>query len=168
MNLLPCSIIFTFKKRSWFSKLVWYFSKIDTTLAEKRKVSHLALYIGDNMIAESSFGGVAIRNIKKFNTGKYDVYIGRCLLPHECDKIVSYCNESAGLIDYSYLQLFAIMFKKIFRLPNIGDVDKEGMMCVEFILNAFIAGGVNLFKSPAEVTPLDLFTSEHIFVSRRM
>lgn len=163
-NLKPADIIFTFNKDSFFSKLIWLVSKFKKNKDFKKpKISHVLLYLGNNLIIESSFGGVAIKNIKAFKK-KYKIYIGRCINNFDVDNLKQSCIEQAGITKYAYLQIIIIAIKKLFRLHKVGDFQKDAVHCSEFIAAEFKKVNVDLVPQlhPAETSPLDIYNSNII------
>lgn len=163
--LEPCDVLFTFKKGNWFSKLIWWFSKFrNKEIKNEPQISHTAMYLRDGLIIESTFEGVNIKNIKHFNYNFYDVYIGRCLDTFDKELMIKDAYENAGMISYSFKQLFALMFKKIFQLAHIRDVDEKGMHCSEFIASMFKKQDI-IFATdlePHETSPLDIYDSNKL------
>ena len=167
MNKLQIGDIgFSFKKRNLFSALVYAVSRWKTKSASSKKISHCFIYMGDGLIAESSFHGVAIVSIKKYENQKYDLYFKRTtkiMTPQEQQTLWMHAAKQAGLTKYSYGQLFVMLFGKIFNI-RMKDYSKMDKVCSEFVSEDYRLIDINLTgkEDASEDTPLDLFDSEKL------
>lgn len=157
-------IIFTYAKQRTISKLIAYVTCWKTDYKKEPKLSHVSCYIGDKLIYEVYFCGPRIKNIKRFNLKSHNVYIGKVLTDYDKNLLVSNLIDSEGQGKYAIWQLFAILFKKLFGLNKVGDVQKDAVQCTEKIVREFKKVGVDFFPDldPAEVDPLMLFNSSKI------
>lgn len=157
---------FSFNKKNLFSKLIYAVSFWRTTKQSNKKVSHSFIYMGDNLIAEASFAGVAIVNIKKYQDKKHDLYWKRYsnyMNEKEKQTLWMHAANQAGLIKYSFLQLPIIFISKLFNI-KFKDYTKYDKVCSEFVSEAYRAIGVRLTdnEEPSNDTPLDLFESNKL------
>ncbi len=162
--MLSGDIIFTFNKKNFVSYIIWNFSKLNQL---KLKVSHVALYLGDGLIAESTVGkGVRIESIDKYKDPKYIVRVGRCKDYVNAEVLIEYC-KSKNRIKYAYFQLLVIILKKIFKF-KVGDIQEDAMICSEFIVNAYKAVHIELIsnKCAANTSPVDILHSDKINIVR--
>lgn len=134
MDLEIGDIGFTYRKGSPISWLINIFSKIEKDV----KISHVFIYIGDNLISESFFDGVSNKPIDKYLSGKYNVVIKRMdLTDNEKDCLWRYSQEFKGKVKYGYMQLVLLLIKKIYYNFKIFDWSKNQMICSEYIATLF-------------------------------
>jgi len=150
---------FTYEKNSFISRLIYYLSRDKSSDPE---ISHVFLVIDSDFIIEAYWEGITIKSIKKYNS-KYIVRYKRNM--NFKPEWIELIKLSSGMIPYSFVQLIAIFFKKLFGLHKVGDWNKDSMICSEFILEAYKKFGVHLCpgSEPAETTPLDLWKSKKIY-----
>lgn len=154
-------LIFTFKRGNLFSRLIWFFGGAPPQL----KVSHVAIYIGEGLIAEMSFGGLGITGLRKYSVNKYVVHIGRIKIEYDVDSVIAGIKEQVGARKYSYIQIGIILLKKLFGLHVKNDVDGDSAMCSEFIVEILRTHGKidilpGIYSWDAE--PLGIIQSEFI------
>ncbi len=155
-------VLFTFKKGNLFSKLIWKFSKKSES---DPKISHSLLYLGDNIIIESTMlKGVDINVLKHYNEKKYLVKAKRIkgLTKSELRGLKRYAIDKVDELDYSYMQLVFLIFKKIFKLKKVKDFSEDEVMCSEFITDCFkfIDKNVCNEMDSSNISPLDLYNDK--------
>jgi hypothetical protein len=156
---------FTFKRGNIFSKLVYLVSVWKKNTKTSTKISHCFVYMGDGLIAESSFHGVGIFNLKKYGD-KYDIYfkrVDKILTPQEQQTLWMHAAEQAGITKYSYVQLLSFLFGKIFNV-TMKDYSKVDKVCSEFVSEAYRKIDVQFTTNnlPSNDTPLDIFESDKL------
>ncbi len=161
-QIKPGDIGFTFKRRNLFSRFIYAVSIWRTAPKSDKKVSHCFVCLDDGMIAEATFGGVAVVNIKKYFDGEHDVYLKTPAEPithYDRVKGDSFVRESAGVVHYAFWELINLFLTKWFRY-RIFAYSRKDMMCSEFAVEYYASFGRSLTgKDAAASTPLDVFDS---------
>lgn len=161
-------ILFSYNKCNPFSYIIWKISSLLSKIKKKgdiHRVSHTAIYIGEGKLIEASYFGVKIDDADKYKASKYVREYGRCTKNFDADKLVADSSLKAGKVDYAYWQVVTILFKRIFNIKRpIDDVQDDAQTCSEFIAYEFKNVGVTLVpqKHPANVTPVDIYNSNHV------
>lgn len=160
-NLQTGDIINVFNKRNIFHRLVSWLVNRKSNL----KAGHSAIYLFDNLMIEANAMGVKAKKLRTYKKSKYVIYVLR-LKNKMDDSIYKNFLESAVINignRYAFLQLFALLFKYVFRLTKVPDVSKKSMMCSEYVATTYEYAGIQLFdKKPAEVAPQDYFDCDKL------
>ncbi|HPA71671.1 MAG TPA: hypothetical protein PLI62_14215 [Spirochaetota bacterium] len=156
-------IIVVYNRKSWLHRLI---VKV-TDRGSRYKAGHVALYLGNTIIAEANSAGIHRKNWKDYTPGTHCVYLARFigLTEEQYVKMYGFVMDSENE-PYSFFQLPMILIKRIFRLKHVPDVSRKAMICSEFVCNAFRFVGVDLAsgKNAAEVTPIDILCAENFEV----
>lgn len=157
---------FSFNKTKLISRLIYLVSIKNKHLKKpKKQLSHSFIYLGNNLIAEATFTGVIIVNIRKYINSKYDIEFQtpvKHLTASEQDKIFEFAADHAGLTQYSFGQLFVILFNKWFKTRRY-DFSQKEMMCSEFVCDAYEYINRVLVNNDSSMTdPIELYESEEI------
>jgi uncharacterized protein YycO len=159
-KIQPLDIIIVYNPRSWLHRLI--------SRVTHYKAGHVALYLGDGLIAEANRSGVHVKEWKDYRDGMR-VYLARCPdAVGERGRCIREYAANAVNTPYAFGQLVAILFKNIFRLRHVPDVSGQAMICSEFVARAYRAGDVVLCPGirPEETTPADITQSRSVFVMR--
>lgn len=131
---------FSFKKGNLFSRFIYAVSVWKKNLKKpEKKISHAFIYIGNGLIAESTFSGAIIVNVKKYLDDKHDVEFQTPvyqLSTEEKETVFKLCAEQVGIVKYGWGQLFVILFNKWFKTRNF-DFSLKQMDCSEFVANIY-------------------------------
>ena len=157
-KIQPLDIIIVYNPRSWLHRLI--------SRVTHYKAGHVALYLGDGLIAEANRSGVHVKDWKNYRDGML-VYLGRCHNMNETRevKIRQYANDSINR-PYAFAQLAMIFFKNLFNVRHVPDVSKQAVICSEFVARAFKEAGILLCPGirPEETTPGDIMRSRELFL----
>lgn len=156
-TLEPGDVVFTYNHGNWLSRAIWYVSG-DT----RKRVSHVALYLGYGVIAEMMWEGLRVRGVVKYDNPKYEVHARRAKSALDVDRLRALALKAEGDVPYAYLTLLWIAVRKLFRVHRKGDVQKDAMMCSEWIVDSFRAVGYDPYPGcdAADVTPGMLWESK--------
>ena len=169
-DLLPGDAVLVYTS-SLIDRAIQWFSKLHEYKKPDAKVSHVALFLhydekGIPIVAEA-LSHVIVHDGLEYNKTKYTVHVARpklTLTPEMRSQMEAYCKGKAGE-DYSYLQLAAFAFQRIFNLKKVGDWNKSAVVCSEFYCETFD----DLFqfkvfpgKVDWDVTPLDIDESPNM------
>ena len=163
-------ILFTFEKGSMISQAIYWFM----SLFQKRKfpkLSHCAIYVGDDTLIEADFlMGVQFNKVSHYTSGSYSVWQGRykdedvygSLNKLQKNRLHFYLLEQLGK-PYSFKQLFGIILHRLTGLMVYDDFDREAMICSELIAEAYVKCGCRLIRITAPfASPADLFNSRSL------
>ena len=128
------------------------------------RVSHSFIYLGDGMVAESTWGyGAIIRSVKHYAASMYNVYVGKySFTDEEKDTIVQNAIALTNGTSYSLIQIFILLLRgTILNCIPFKDYDKAGMTCSEYVAAVFKNSGKDLFpgKDAADVLPAEILNS---------
>ena len=160
-------VIVTYHKKNLVSQAIGYFTTKYGKIS-KYKACHVHLYLFEELIVEASSNGVDIRTLKGYGPTGFNLFICRYnnMNPELLEKLTKAAMLHAGE-DYSYFQLFVMMFKYVFKMKKTKDVSKKAMMCSECIAQLFIDAGEPLFDIPPhEVAPAHFIESEKFTVRK--
>lgn len=155
---------FSFKKRNILSKIIYRISIFNMILKKKpKRISHTFIYIGHGLIAESTFTGTIIVNIDKYlDSDKYELEFQTPIYPFtvgEKQIIFNMAAKEAGLIKYSFGQLFVILFNKWFKIRAY-DFSQKQMHCSEFISSIYERLNRKLTSQDSHMnSPIDIYES---------
>lgn len=164
-NLQVGDIIFTFMPKSFISKAIWFFSHWKDEESENEpKISHVFVCIGEGLVAEAEIRGIVIKGFGIFRKKRYNVYVKRCTKPFDKTLFANLVKCHAGVTKYALLELFFILFKKMFGIKKSKDVQPNEMHCSEFATYLYKQCGVDLFPGfiPADISPLELYRSRYL------
>lgn len=162
-KLRPGDILFTYKKKSLLSSIIWKFSHLyKFSVPIEIKCSHVAYYMGDELIADISYEGVVIKNIKTYSIKKYILSYGRVEKELDILRMNSYIHFKAGRYKYGYATLLWMGIMKLFNRHKIKDFQKDAVICSEFIIELFKLSGISLIKNKGIGTPLDIMNSSEV------
>jgi hypothetical protein len=159
-------VLFTFNKTNCFSKIIWKF----TGKKGELPVSHVAIYLGDDLLAENtlgvtdeSWGGVMIRNIAHYNKSNFVLQVGRVKKVFDVDVLTESAEDDAGVVEYSFFQLIWAFFEKVFRF-KAKDVSLKASVCSEWVIDKFRLVGVDLVpgKMSADAEPREVLESKEL------
>jgi uncharacterized protein YycO len=131
------------------------------------KYSHVVMYVGNGLIAESSVYGTVIVPLEKYFKGKHDIAIMRHLFvtPEERKELVQSALRIMGK-RYGYLQLFWYLFIRLIGKSESPkwqlDLEPNAMVCSEAIAVVYKELGYDIkpgFET-AGVEPVDFWQSE--------
>jgi hypothetical protein len=157
---------FSFKKGNLFSRFIYAVSIWKKNLKKpEKKMSHAFIYIGNGLIAESTFGGAIIVNVKKYLDEKHATEFQTPLEPLtdlEKQEVFKLCAEQVGIVKYGWGQLFVILFNKWFKLKQF-DFSLKQMHCSEFVANIYEKLNRKLINEESSMAdPVSLYESEKI------
>lgn len=160
-------IILTFNKDSLLNKIIWFFSRKDLfqkNFERKRKTAHALFYLKDGLVAEVNWEGMKIKPLRKYNTKKHFIYLGTVERDFDSSVLVEFARRSNGKVKYGFFRLLVIAFQKITGNHRIKDYSMDMMICIEWMLTAYRAVGVDLLpgRDASNITPFDLVQSKHI------
>ena len=130
--------------------------------------SHAFMYIGNGFIVESTFGGVQISPLKKYDDGHHHVISVRhkTLSAEERQKVRKSALKYLGK-KYGYPQLLWYLLARMIGKSEDPkwqlDLDKNGMVCSEAIARAYEDNGFRIKDGlePYAIEPVDFVESEH-------
>ena len=145
-------------------------------------VSHVAIYLGDNNVAEATGAGVQIVSLKKAIKHSDKLFVLRVpdLTPQQATEITAFANKIKdsgynyrGIVEFIPFMVTRQMcslnpFSEDFRqqcvsglakaqLSNVGEGDKKSWFCSEFVTDAFAKAGHPLTLAQSGwISPADL------------
>ncbi len=168
-RLQEMDIVITHDKTSWVGKAIAFFTSRVADISSVR-VDHVHMFLFDDIIIESTIGGVQIRGLKGYNPKNFTLYIARYKNMNDelKNKLYKALIKKAGM-KYSYLQLLLLGIKYLFKLKHIPDASKSAFVCSELVAAVFAEVGEPITDlpphefSPAHFFNNDKFTVERIF-----
>ncbi|MEM3407863.1 MAG: YiiX/YebB-like N1pC/P60 family cysteine hydrolase [Nitrososphaerota archaeon] len=156
-TLKPGDIIL-FSGESWISKSIQWFTD--------SKWNHVAFYVGDGYIIESTEVGVEKNLLKNRLKHCNELLVRRCILIQREEDINFLILKAHDMIyrGYDFLQFLGLgiyfLFRKIgirlrFLVPN----SRQRFICSEFIYFLFLHIGIHIGKRPELVTPQSIAQS---------
>jgi len=145
--------IIAFEGRTLVSKLI--------KLITKKKVTHIAIMVGDYVLMETSFFGVRLRKLKE-NEAKYYILRNNNITSEERRKITSFVLHKVK-IKYDFKLLIGIGINIIFGINTKWD-NKEKYICIELILDAYKSIGIDLLPELCNnhIIPNDILYSKEL------
>ena len=156
--------IFTYSN-SWLARCIYKISKYYVKKSTD-KISHVAMFLyynkkGNAVIAEA-LTSVVIREGTEYNGKNYDVHVASPnieITPEMEKQLIAYMKGKEGA-GYAYIQIVALVFKRVFGINKIGDWDKSSVICSELYLETFKdLFNFIIFKNrqPGDVNPLEIY-----------
>lgn len=160
-------IIFTFNKESLLNKIIWFFSReslFQKNFERKRKTAHALFYLKNGLVAEVNWEGMKIKPLRRYNTKKHIIFLGTVKRDFDSNVLIEFAERSHGKVKYDFFRLLVIAFQKLTGNHRIKDYSIDMMICIEWIITAFRAVGVDLLpgRDASNITPFDLVQSKHI------
>lgn len=155
---------FSFKKGNLFSRFIYAFSIWKKNLKKpEKRISHAFIYIGNGLIAESTFSGAIIVNVNKYLDSKHETEFQTPVIPlttEEKEIVFKLCAEQVGIIKYGWGQLFVKFFNKWFKFKNF-DFSLKQMDCSEFAANIYEKLNRKLIEAESAMAdPVSIYESE--------
>ena len=133
----------------------------------RSKWSHALMYIGNNKIIESDWGGVVIHPVTKYANNKYELGLFRYnpeLSETDIAKIIKLARKKLG-IDYGWFKLLWLGFLHLIGKSEDPDWKVQlpkGMICSQLVSYAYLKAGFPLKNLPPELMePTDLDESDY-------
>lgn len=159
-TLRPGDVIL-FSGESWISKSIKWFSDSEW--------NHVAFYVGDGYIIESTEAGVEKNSLEKRLKHVDKLLVRRCLLvsEEEIKKMIDYA-EQVIYDGYDFLQLLSLglyfLLRKIgIRWRLLVQNNRNRFICSELIYYLYLKIGIKIASHPELVTPQTIATS-NIFI----
>lgn len=157
---------FSFNKTKLISSIIYKISILGKHRKKRpAKLSHSFIYIGHGLIAEATFNGIVIVNLEKYLDKDFDIEFQTPVIPftqEEKQIIFSYAARKAGIIKYSFGQLFVILFHKWFK-SRVFDYNQKEMQCSEFVSEIYSLLGRKLTDQDNSMnSPIDVYESEQL------
>ncbi len=161
-KLLPGDVLLTYNTENSLSKVI--------SLVSSSNYSHAAVYLGKNLVIESTIGsqnGVQISSIDKYIGGKHNIKVLRMIEQNKVQDFLKYVNSQLG-IRYSFLQLFVFLFylplrKLGYDISKNIDITPSEVVCFELVAQGLMFVGYNI--KPEKTTALDLESRKDIYTT---
>ena len=145
---------------------------------ENGKVSHVAVYIGNNEIVEATETGVKRNKVNKYYSKKYNWCVRRIkgLTADQSQKIVTSALSLVGK-PYDFLQFIGLaIFYLVKKLTGkkyywlIGQSGDDMMICSEVFVKATRDAGIELFGGidAKSITPQDLLENNNLVTIKEL
>ena len=159
-RIQPGDIIISYRKDGILSRLIWLFSS-KLNLYNGR-ASHVGLCVDSQLVIESLlFKGVVMSNYSTFNPNTSEIIIVRPDFTFPTAFFKSAYVKYLGR-KYGWLQIIALLFKRVFKKMTVVDWQPNALICSELICKIYrYELGIDIFENRkcAGIAPVDFLRS---------